>query len=84
MTQQSQQHSTSLAAQEADLSVEDLWLYYYSVGGTLKAFEFGAYLHGVYPLPVRERNTIAFALNELSSGLSGRRKAEVVYDEKQE
>lgn len=84
MMQQTQQHSAFLAAQDAALSTEDLWLHYYSVGGNLKAFELGAYLHGMYPLPVGERNTIALALNELVDDLPGCRKAEFVYDVEQD
>ena len=76
MTQESQQRSTSLAAREAEVSAADLWVHYYSVGGNLGAFELEAYLHGMYPLPVRERNTIALALNELIDDLPQRRKAE--------
>lgn len=65
MTEQTQRQSTLLAARDADISVNELWLHYYSVGGNLTAFEVDAYLHGVHQLPVGERNTIAWALNEL-------------------
>lgn len=85
MSEQTQQHSTWLAAQDAALTAEDLWLHYYSVGGNLEVFELAAYLHGMYPLPVGERNTIALAINELIDGLPQRhRKAEFVYDLGQE
>lgn len=76
MTQHTQQRSTWLAAHEAEVSADDLWVHYYSVGGNLGAFELEAYLHGMYPLPLRERNTIALALNELIDDLPQRRKAE--------
>lgn len=79
MTKQSQQHSTRLAAQDAGLTANDLWFHYYSVGGNLPVFELDAYLHGMYRLPVGERNTIALALNELIDDLPQRRKAEFVY-----
>lgn len=79
MTQESQQRSTSLAAREAEVSAADLWLHYYSVGGNLEVFELEAYLHGVYPLQVWERNMIALALNELIDDLPQRRKAEFAF-----
>lgn len=84
MTQRTQQHSTWLAAREAGLAADDLWLHYFSVGGNLQPFELEAYLHGMYPLPVGERNTIALALNELIDDLPQRRKAEFVYDLQQD
>lgn len=77
---QHQQHSTWLAAHEADLSAYDIWFHYYSIGGNLDVFEVDAYLHGVCPLPIEERNTIALALNELIDDLPQRRRAEFVYD----
>ncbi|RJT79083.1 hypothetical protein D6T63_10635 [Arthrobacter cheniae] len=78
MTQHTQQHSTWLAARAADLSANDLWAHYYSVGGTLESFELDAYLHGMYPLPLGDRNMVALALNELIDDLPRRPKAEFV------
>ena len=69
MTPQTQQHTTWLAAHDADVTAEELWLHYYSIGGNLTAFELDAYLHGAYRLPVAERNAIAWALNELIDDL---------------
>ncbi|MHA7209805.1 hypothetical protein [Arthrobacter sp. MDT1-65] len=72
MTQHTQQHSSWLAASAADLTANDVWLYYFSIGGTLEAFELDAYLHGAYPLPQGERNMIALAVNELIDDLPRR------------
>ncbi|MCU1633692.1 MAG: hypothetical protein JWM61_2344, partial [Micrococcaceae bacterium] len=47
-------------------------------GGTLESFELDAYLHGMYPLPLGDRNMIALALNELIDDLPRRPKAEFV------
>jgi hypothetical protein len=78
MTAHTQQHSTWLAARQADLTVEELWLHYYSICGNLTLFELDAYLHGMYALPQRERNLVALALNELIDELPPRPKAEFV------
>ncbi|RJT96500.1 hypothetical protein D6T65_15240 [Arthrobacter frigidicola] len=78
MTQHSQQFSTWLAARAAGLTADELWLHYYSVGGNLDVFELDAYLQGLYPLLLGERNTIVLALNELIDDLpQGRRAAYV-------
>lgn len=86
MTQETQQQSVRLAAREADLTADELWLHYYSIGGNLTAFELDAYLHGMYPAPAGEQNMIAWALNELiddlpqSADQPQRRKAECTGD----
>jgi hypothetical protein len=84
MTHHNQQHSTWLAAHDAELTTSDLWVHYVSVGGNLTLFELDAYLHGLYPTPVGERNMIAAALNELIDDLPQRPKAEIVVDLDQE
>lgn len=55
--------------------MQDLWLYYFSVGGNLELYELDAYLHGLYPLPVEERNIIALAVNEMIDDLPPRPRA---------
>ncbi|MHA7174828.1 hypothetical protein ACX80B_17365 [Arthrobacter monumenti] len=80
MNQQTQQRSTSLAANDADLTPEDLWLKYFSVGGDLGELELDAYLHGLYPLPAADRDLIALALNELIDDLPQCRRAASSYD----
>ena len=76
MTQHTQQHSTQAAAKAAELTANEIWLHYYSVGGDLDVFELDAYLHGAYPLPAHERDVVALALNELIDNLPPRPKAE--------
>lgn len=78
MTQHTQQHSTWLAAHAAELTADDVWLHYFSVGGDLDTFTVDAYIHGAYPLPVGERNMISLALNELIDDRPQRPKAEFV------
>ncbi|MHA7191991.1 GAF domain-containing protein [Arthrobacter sp. MDT2-16] len=56
---------TMLALAEAHLSIEDLWVRYYGLGGVISAFEVQAYLSGLLELPSCERNLLAQATNEL-------------------
>lgn len=78
MSQHTQQHSTWRAAHDARLGAHDIWWHYFSISGNLSVFEVDAYLHGMYPLNVDERNLIAIAVNELVDELPGRSKAEFV------
>lgn len=57
------------------MTVQTLWLHYFSVGGNLRAFELEAYLNGAYLLPVAERNLVALALNEVIDTLPQRPRA---------
>jgi hypothetical protein len=59
-----QQRSLALAFKRAELSVEDLWLRYFGVGGEAGFIEIDAYLHGLTDLPPLERDTLALAVNE--------------------
>ncbi|WP_247827145.1 hypothetical protein [Arthrobacter antioxidans] len=78
MTSQTQQHSAWLAAHHAELTAGDLWLHYFSIGGYLTEFELDAYLHGMFPIPQGEGNTVALALNELIDDLPRRPRAHYV------
>ncbi|ABK01731.1 hypothetical protein Arth_0330 [Arthrobacter sp. FB24] len=48
----------------ADLTVEELWLRYFSIGGIAGQFEIEAYTHGAIALPALQRDILAHALNE--------------------
>jgi len=52
------------AFQAADLSVDDLWLRYFSLGGDADRFELDAYLNGAITLPVLQHDILAHAINE--------------------
>ncbi|WP_299166549.1 GAF domain-containing protein [uncultured Arthrobacter sp.] len=56
---------TSTALSEAKLSLEDLWIRYYGLGGGISTFEVQSYLKGLLSLPPLERNLLAQAANEL-------------------
>ena len=47
-----------------DISIEELWLRYFSLGGQAGQFEVEAYIHGAMALPALQRDLLAHALNE--------------------
>jgi hypothetical protein len=48
----------------ADVSIEELWLRYFTLGGQAGQFEVEAYIHGAISLPALQRDILAHALNE--------------------
>ena len=48
----------------AELTVQDLWLRFVSLGGTGDAFDLDGYLQGLVPLEVLQQDVLAQALNE--------------------
>lgn len=54
----------------AQLSVGELWLKYFAIGGSAGEFEIEAYLFAAHELPVLERDLVAQALNERFMDLS--------------
>ncbi|MBG6185253.1 hypothetical protein IWX65_003232 [Arthrobacter sp. CAN_A214] len=65
MDHQVQVKQMSAALMEAHLSVSDVWVRYYALGGAMSMFEVQAYLSGLFDLPAGERNVLADATNEL-------------------
>jgi hypothetical protein len=65
MEGQVQVRLTALALAEAQLSMEDLWVRYYGLGGLISLFEVQAYFSGLLELPSPERRLLAEAANEL-------------------
>jgi len=53
------------ALKAADLSTGELWLNYFSLGGSVGEYEVEAYLQGLLSIPVIERDLLAMACNEL-------------------
>lgn len=53
------------AVQAAGISVGDLWVHYFSVGGAVGEYEVEAYLQGLLALPELQRDLLAMAANEL-------------------
>lgn len=53
------------------LSLDDLWMHYFSLGGMSTALELEAYLFGALVAPPHEHDLLAVALNERFSELGG-------------
>jgi hypothetical protein len=53
------------AVQAAGINVGELWLHYFSIGGTVGEYEIEAYLQGLLSLPATQRDLLAMAANEL-------------------
>ena len=59
-----QRRFLQIALKRSALSLEDLWLRYFALGGDGGFMEVEAYLHALMPLPPHERDILAHALNE--------------------
>ncbi|RSM63502.1 serine/threonine-protein phosphatase [Amycolatopsis sp. WAC 01376] len=57
------------------LTVEQLWLRYFALGGDVSEVELDAFLQGVLPLPRIQRDMVTHAVNERLDELSGVRRA---------
>ncbi|WP_410653115.1 PP2C family protein-serine/threonine phosphatase [Amycolatopsis sp. cmx-4-54] len=57
------------------LTVEQLWLRYFALGGDVSEVDLEAYLRGAFPLPRIQRDMVAHAVNERLDELSGARRA---------
>ncbi len=70
-----QRRLLAAALAEAGLSGGELWLKYFSLGGSVGEYETEAYLAGLLPLPAVQRDLLAQAANELIDDLPERRRA---------
>ncbi|MEV7095012.1 PP2C family protein-serine/threonine phosphatase [Amycolatopsis sp. NPDC051045] len=70
-----QQQAVASAFARTELTVEELWLRYFALGGSLGVFEVEAYLHGVLQLPGFDRDVVAHVVNERLDELSRHRRA---------
>ena len=52
------------ARHSACWTLEQLWLHYVALGGTLVVFDLDAYLAGLMPIPAPQQDVLACALNE--------------------
>lgn len=63
-TADEQLHALDVAVRRADLSMEDLWVRYFTLGGDAGMMEIEAYLNGLMELPSGQRDVLAHAVNE--------------------
>src|SRR3954464_12854739 len=59
-----QRKALNVGYRRADLTLEQLWVRYFGLGGTAGLVEVDAYLHGLMPLPALQRDMLAHAVNE--------------------
>ncbi|WP_410574283.1 PP2C family protein-serine/threonine phosphatase [Amycolatopsis sp. cmx-4-61] len=71
-TEEEQRHRLVRCFQHADLTLEQLWMRYFALGGDVDLFELDAYLNGAMPLPGVQRDMLAHAVNERLDELLGR------------
>lgn len=57
----------------AHLTVNEMWVRYFSLGGSAGLFEVDAYLNGAIALPPLEHDMLAHAINERLEELAPRR-----------
>jgi hypothetical protein len=66
----------------AGLSVTELWLRYFALGGNNEPLELEAYLHGALEPTTEEHNLIAHAINERHVELGGDHPVPYVNDDR--
>jgi hypothetical protein len=71
-TEDEQRHRLVRCFARADLTLEQLWMRYFALGGAVDLFELDAYLNGAMPLPGVQRDMLAHAVNERLDELVGR------------
>jgi hypothetical protein len=64
MTSDERHRRMDAARARAELTVQDLWLRYVSLGGTGDAFDLDGYLQGLVPLGTLQQDVLAQTLNE--------------------
>ncbi|QKV73185.1 PP2C family protein-serine/threonine phosphatase [Amycolatopsis sp. Hca4] len=59
----------------SDLTLEELWMRYFALGGSMSLLDLDAYLNGLVPLPRVDRDMLAHAVNERLDEVSGPARA---------
>lgn len=59
----------------SDLTLEQLWMRYFALGGSLSLLELDAYLNGLFALPRVDRDMLAHAVNERLDEVTGPARA---------
>ncbi|CCH29511.1 PP2C family protein-serine/threonine phosphatase [Actinosynnema sp. NPDC047251] len=70
-----QQQSAAAALKHADLTLDELWVRYFALGGNAGLVEVDAYLHGLNGLDRAQRDVLAHAVNERLDELTPPRRA---------
>jgi hypothetical protein len=70
-----QQQTLARAFQRAQLTLDDLWMRYFALGGAAALIDVDAYLNGLAMLPGPQRDVLAHAVNERLDELTGLERA---------
>lgn len=60
-----QRRLLTAAVRHSRLPLKDLWLHYFSIGGTAGEYELDAYINASYFLPTVQHDILAQAVNEM-------------------
>ena len=71
-TADAQRHALQIACRRANLSLDQLWLAYFTLGGEAEPVEVEAFLQGLMPLPAVQRDILTHAVNERLDDLTTR------------
>jgi hypothetical protein len=71
VTADEQRRAIAAVLPRVELTLEELWVRYFSLGGMAGLVEIDAFLHGAMPLPELERDLLAHAINERLDELIG-------------
>jgi serine/threonine protein phosphatase PrpC len=74
MDEHEQRRALDIGYRRAELTLEQLWLRYFALGGVAGLVEVEAYLHGVMSLPPLQRDILAHAVNERLDELTWRHR----------
>jgi hypothetical protein len=74
-TEDDQRRRLAECFERAGLTLEELWMRYFALGGNVGLMELDAYLNGVMALPRVQRDMAAHAVNERLDELVGRNRA---------
>jgi Stage II sporulation protein E (SpoIIE) len=69
-----QRRALEVGYRRAELTLEQLWLRYFALGGVAGLVEVEAYLHGLMSLPPLQRDILAHAVNERLDELTWRHR----------
>jgi hypothetical protein len=65
LTEPEQRRELRAALQAMEITVGELWLNYFSIGGAVGEYEVEAYLQGLASLPTMQRDLLVWAADEL-------------------
>ncbi|WP_410564936.1 PP2C family protein-serine/threonine phosphatase [Amycolatopsis sp. cmx-4-61] len=75
LPEEEQRRMIAVCFARSDLSLEQLWMRYFALGGSLSLLELDAYLNGLVPLPRVDRDMLAHAVNERLDEVAGPARA---------